>query len=161
MICSFQEDIYMLADCLLQQDDVRLIERKDYIKNPKPGGYRSLHLIIEVPIFLEKEKRPMKVEVQLRTIAMDFWASLEHKLRYKKNIPESEAEYLAKELVECAGISASLDQRMELSVTGWKLHRRRYHDNTGKERDHRGSDLETAVDFLLSDSGGKFFSAVI
>ena len=113
MICSFQEDIYMLADCLLQQDDVRLIERKDYIKNPKPGGYRSLHLIIEVPIFLEKEKRPMKVEVQLRTIAMDFWASLEHKLRYKKNIPESEAEYLAKELVECAGISASLDQRME------------------------------------------------
>lgn len=103
----------MLADCLLQQDDVRLIERKDYIKNPKPGGYRSLHLIIEVPIFLENEKRPMKVEVQLRTIAMDFWASLEHKLRYKKNIPESEAEYLAKELVECAGISASLDQRME------------------------------------------------
>ena len=82
----------MLADCLLQQDDVRLIERKDYIKNPKPGGYRSLHLIIEVPIFLEKEKRPMKVEVQLRTIAMDFWA---------------------KELVECAGISAALDQRME------------------------------------------------
>ena len=84
-----------------------------YIKNPKPCGYRSLHLIIEVPIFLEKEKRPMKVEVQLRTIAMDFWASLEHKLRYKKNIPESEAEYLAKELVECASISASLDQRME------------------------------------------------
>ena len=79
VICSFQEDIYMLADCLLQQDDVRLIERKDYIKNPKPGGYRSLHLIIEVPIFLEKEKRPMKVEDQLRTIAMDFWASLEHK----------------------------------------------------------------------------------
>lgn len=113
VICSFVEDVYMLADCLLQQDDVRLIERKDYIKNPKPGGYRSLHLIIEVPIFLEKEKRPMKVEVQLRTIAMDFWASLEHKLRYKKNIPESEAEYLAKELVECAGISASLDQRME------------------------------------------------
>lgn len=113
VICSFVEDVYMLADCLLQQDDVRLIERKDYIKNPKPGGYRSLHLIIEVPIFLENEKRPMKVEVQLRTIAMDFWASLEHKLRYKKNIPESEAEYLAKELVECASISASLDQRME------------------------------------------------
>ena len=98
---------------LALEHDITLIERKDYIKNPKPGGYRSLHLIIEVPIFLEKEKRPMKVEVQLRTIAMDFWASLEHKLRYKKNIPESEAEYLAKELVECAGISASLDQRME------------------------------------------------
>ena len=113
VVCSFVDDIYMLADCLLQQDDITLIERKDYIKNPKRNGYRSLHLIIEVPIFLEKEKRPMKVEVQLRTIAMDFWASLEHKLRYKKNIPESEAEYLAKELVECAGISASLDQRME------------------------------------------------
>ena len=113
VVCSFVDDIYMLADCLLQQDDITLIERKDYIKNPKKNGYRSLHLIIEVPIFLEKEKRPMKVEVQLRTIAMDFWASLEHKLRYKKNIPESEAEYLAKELVECAGISASLDQRME------------------------------------------------
>lgn len=161
VICSFQEDIYMLADCLLQQDDVRLIERKDYIKNPKPGGYRSLHLIIEVPIFLEKEKRPMKVEVQLRTIAMDFWASLEHKLRYKKNIPESEAEYLAKELVECAASVHPWIREWKLSVTGWKLHRRRYHDNTGKERDHRGSDLETAVDFLLSDSGGKFFSAVI
>ena len=98
---------------LALEHDITLIERKDYIKNPKPGGYRSLHLIIEVPIFLENEKRPMKVEVQLRTIAMDFWASLEHKLRYKKNIPESEAEYLAKELVECASISASLDQRME------------------------------------------------
>ena len=113
VVCSFPEDIYLLAECLLQQDDIRLIEKKDYIKNPKPSGYRSLHLIVEVPIFLENEKRPMKVEVQLRTIAMDFWASLEHKLRYKKNIPESEAEYLAKELVECASISASLDQRME------------------------------------------------
>ena len=113
VICSFQDDIYALEESFLKQDDIELIERKDYIKNPKPGGYRSLHLIIEVPIFLENEKRPMKVEVQLRTIAMDFWASLEHKLRYKKNIPESEAEYLAKELVECASISASLDQRME------------------------------------------------
>lgn len=113
VVCSFTEDIYLLADCLLSQDDITLIERKDYIQNPKPSGYRSLHLIIEVPIFLENEKRPMKVEVQLRTIAMDFWASLEHKLRYKKNIPESEAEELAKELTECARVSASLDQKME------------------------------------------------
>ena len=74
----------MLADCLLKQDDITLIEMKDYIKNPKPNGYRSLHLIISVPIFLKDEKRDMKVEVQLRTIAMDFWASLEHKIRYKK-----------------------------------------------------------------------------
>ncbi|MBQ7039596.1 MAG: GTP pyrophosphokinase family protein [Clostridia bacterium] len=113
IICSFPEDIYMLADCLLQQDDITLIERKDYIKNPKASGYRSLHLIVEVPIFLQDEKRLMKVEVQLRTIAMDFWASLEHKLRYKKNIPDSEAELLAKELTECAETSAALDMKME------------------------------------------------
>lgn len=113
VVCSFPEDIYMLAECLLQQDDVTLIEKKDYIKNPKESGYRSLHLIIEIPIFLENEKRPMKVEVQLRTIAMDFWASLEHKLRYKKDIPEDEAEQLAIELQECAQISAALDTRME------------------------------------------------
>ena len=113
VVCSFQDDIYLLADCLLNQDDITLIEIKDYIKNPKPGGYRSLHLIVEVPIFLQSEKKQMKVEVQLRTIAMDFWASLEHKLRYKKNIPPEEASLLAKELIECAEISSSLDMRME------------------------------------------------
>ena len=72
VICSFPEDIYLLAECLLQQDDVKLIEVKDYIKNPKPNGYRSLHLIIEIPIFLANEKKNMKVEVQLRTIAINF-----------------------------------------------------------------------------------------
>lgn len=113
IICSFPEDIYMLSDCLLQQDDVTLIEKRDYIKNPKPSGYRSLHLIVEIPIFLENEKRFMRTEVQLRTIAMDFWASLEHKLRYKKNISDEESEYLSRELIECAEISAQLDQRME------------------------------------------------
>ncbi|MBS5885827.1 GTP pyrophosphokinase family protein [Clostridium sp.] len=113
VICSFPEDIYMLADCLLNQDDIRLIAKKDYIKNPKKSGYRSLHLIIEVPIFLKNEKRYMKVEVQLRTIAMDFWASLEHKLRYKKNISLEEAEIISKELLECSEISATLDKRME------------------------------------------------
>lgn len=113
VICSFPEDIYMLADCLLNQDDIKLIEKKDYIKNPKKSGYRSLHLIIEVPIFLQNEKKSMKVEVQLRTIAMDFWASLEHKLRYKKNIAPEEAEIISKELLECSEISADLDKRME------------------------------------------------
>ena len=113
VICSFPEDIYMLADCLLKQDDVVLVERKDYIKNPKPSGYRSLHLIIEIPIFLQNEKKMMKVEVQFRTIAMDFWASLEHKVRYKKNVPADETERLAQELSECAQISADLDQRMQ------------------------------------------------
>lgn len=113
VICSFQEDIYLLADCLLKQDDITLIEKKDYIKYPKESGYRSLHLIVEVPIFLAEEKRSMKVEVQSRTIAMDFWASLEHKVRYKKDINPELAEQLAKELLECAEQSAELDHRME------------------------------------------------
>ena len=112
VVCSFLEDIYLLADCLLQQDDVKLIQVKDYIKNPKPNGYRSLHLIIEIPIFLKDEKKDMRVEVQLRTIAMDFWASLDHKLSYKKDIPEEEAKLLCQELLECAQISADLDVRM-------------------------------------------------
>ena len=113
VICSFPEDIYVLADCLLQQDDIKLIEVKDYIKNPKPNGYRSLHLIVEIPIFLKDEKKNMRVEVQLRTIAMDFWASLEHKLSYKKDIPQDEEELLRRELLDCAQISADLDLRME------------------------------------------------
>ena len=112
VVCSFLEDIYLLADCLLQQYDVKLIQVKDYIKNPKPNGYRSLHLIIEIPIFLKDEKKDMRVEVQLRTIAMDFWASLDHKLSYKKDIPEEEAKLLRQELLECAQISADLDVRM-------------------------------------------------
>ena len=113
IICSFKEDIYKMADLLLQQDDITLIEKKDYIKHPKESGYRSLHLIVEVPIFLENEKRAMKVEVQLRTIAMDFWASLEHKLRYKKDLDEDILEKLSKELTECALKCADLDQKME------------------------------------------------
>lgn len=113
VICSFVDDIYRLADCLLQQDDITLIRSKDYIRNPKPTGYRSLHLIVSVPIFLENEKKDVKVEVQLRTIAMDFWASLEHKLRYKKNISPEMLEKLSHELTDCAEISASLDSRMQ------------------------------------------------
>lgn len=114
VICSFQDDIYKLADCLLQQDDIRLIERKDYIAYPKPNGYRSLHLIVEVPIFLQNEKRLMKVEVQLRTIAMDFWASLEHKMRYKKGIDNlANYEQIASQLQMCAEMSAILDAQMQ------------------------------------------------
>lgn len=113
VVCSFVDDIYRLADCLLRQDDITLIRKKDYIKQPKPTGYRSLHLIVSVPIFLENEKKDVKVEVQLRTIAMDFWASLEHKLRYKKNISSEMLEKLSHELTDCAEISASLDSRMQ------------------------------------------------
>ena len=112
IICSFLDDIYSVADMLTSQDDVKELTRKDYIKNPKPNGYRSLHLIIEIPIFLKDEKKDMRVEVQLRTIAMDFWASLDHKLSYKKDIPEEEAKLLRQELLECAQISADLDVRM-------------------------------------------------
>lgn len=113
VICSFIDDIYKLADCFLRQDDVTLIKMKDYIKNPKPSGYRSLHLIVAVPIFLENEKKLIKVEVQFRTIAMDFWASLEHKLRYNKKIAPEMMNDLSRELNECATESAELDFRMQ------------------------------------------------
>ncbi len=113
VICSFVDDIYKLADCFLRQDDITLIKMKDYIKNPKPSGYRSLHLIVAVPIFLESEKKLVKVEVQLRTIAMDFWASLEHKLRYNKKIAPEMLDELSRELSECATESAELDFRMQ------------------------------------------------
>ncbi len=113
VICSFPEDIFFLEKCLLKQDDVVLLQRKDYITNPKPGGYRSLHLIIEVPIFLQDNKRMTKVEVQLRTIAMDFWASLEHKLRYKKDLDPNLQEKLQQKLLDCSNASAELDRRME------------------------------------------------
>ena len=112
VICSFLDDIYRLADMLAQQDDVKVLRVKDYIKNPKPSGYRSLHLIVEIPIFLSSGKRPMRVEVQLRTIAMDFWASLEHKLRYKKNIPEGQLMEIARELSLCADIVSRTDEQM-------------------------------------------------
>ena len=113
VICSFQEDIYALADCFLEQDDVTLLDCKDYIRNQKNNGYRSLHLIVSVPIYLEHKKRDMKVEVQFRTIAMDFWASLEHKIRYKKDLPDDVAEALYDELLECAILSTDLDKRMQ------------------------------------------------
>ena len=101
------------TDCLLQQDDITLIERKDYIKNPKKNGYRSLHLIIEVPIFLQNEKKIMKAEVQLRTIAMEFWANLEHQLRYKKDLSPELMEQTSYQLSECARLSAVLDEQMQ------------------------------------------------
>ncbi len=111
IICGFPSDIYTLSEAFLKQDDITLIERKDYIANPKPNGYRSLHLIVEIPIFLHDEKRPMKVEVQFRTISMDWWASLEHKIRYKKDVDVPDG--VAEELRLCAETAANLDIRME------------------------------------------------
>lgn len=113
VICAFPDDIYKLAESFLKQDDITLIERKDYIKNPKPSGYRSLHLIVQVPIFLQNEKKMVNVEVQFRTIAMDFWASLDHKMRYKKELSDEEVEILQEELYDCAKQSAALDERMQ------------------------------------------------
>lgn len=112
VICAFPEDVYELANALLKQDDILLFEEKDYIRNPKPNGYRSLHIIVGIPIFLAHEKRIMKVEIQLRTIAMDFWASLEHQLRYKKDTTFTNE--MAKELLDCAEMSAKLDEKMDI-----------------------------------------------
>ena len=111
VICMFPEDVNLLAQAFLKQDDIELVQKKDYIARPKENGYRSLHLIVNVPIFLAQQKRAMKVEIQLRTIAMDFWASLEHQLRYKKDVENGEA--LMMDLKQCAEVSAALDQRME------------------------------------------------
>ena len=110
VICPFTDDVYALAEALLKQDDITLIEKKDYIENPKPNGYRSLHLIVEIPIFLSHEKRMMKVEIQLRTLAMDFWASLEHQMIYKKNVVFTDK--MSEELLCCAETCAVLDKRM-------------------------------------------------
>lgn len=111
VICSFIDDIYMIADMLTSQDDITLIETKDYIKNPKPNGYRSYHMIVEIPVFFSNRKQNMRVEIQLRTIAMDFWASLEHKMHYKKDLKG--ADILEKELAVCADVIASTDEKMQ------------------------------------------------
>lgn len=110
VICPFIQDIYTVADMLMRQSDLTLIEKKDYIANPKPNGYRSLHLILEVPIFLSETTKPVRIELQLRTIAMDFWASLEHKIYYKfeGNAPD----YISRELRECAEMVTTLDEKM-------------------------------------------------
>lgn len=111
VICTFTEDVYTIASALLGQDDIKLLRKKDYIKKPKPNGYRSLHLIVTVPIFLVDEKRYMKVEIQLRTIAMDSWAALEHQLKYKKDVEFTKE--MSDDLLKCAEMSAKLDKTMD------------------------------------------------
>ena len=112
VVCFFPKDIYRLAEKICSQDDIRLIEKKDYIQNPKPNGYRSLHLILEVPVFFADEKKWMQVEVQFRTIAMDFWASIEHKVKYKKDLDASTSDIVEK-LRGCAESIHSIDLRMQ------------------------------------------------
>lgn len=110
VICPFVDDIYKIAECIKKQDDIKVINVKDYIAYPKDNGYRSLHIILEIPIFLTESKEYIKVEVQFRTIAMDFWASVEHTIRYKKVIRNAEA--VSEEMKYAADMINQLDNRM-------------------------------------------------
>jgi len=111
VICSYIDDIYMIADMLTGQEDIKVIRQTDYITNPKPNGYRSLHLIVQVPVFLSDRSEPVNVEVQIRTIAMDFWASLEHDLSYK--LTGKNSDKVSADLRDCAEIIADTDKRMQ------------------------------------------------
>ena len=110
VICSFTSDIYRIAEMISNQNDIKVIAIKDYIKNPKPSGYKSYHMLVTVPIYLSDRIVPAKVEIQIRTVAMDFWASLEHKINYKfeGKVPQ----YIKEELVECANMISDVDARM-------------------------------------------------
>lgn len=110
IICSFTSDIYRIADLLSNQADIKVLRVKDYIATPKPNGYSSYHMLVAVPIYLTNEMIETKVEIQIRTIAMDFWASLEHKIYYKHE--GNETEKIRRELTECANIVAFLDKKM-------------------------------------------------
>lgn len=123
VICSYLDDIYALAEALTKQDDITLIRTKDYIREPKPNGYRSLHLIVSVPVFFADQKRSMKVEVQIRTVAMDYWAELEHQLKYKQEVPNGQE--ISAELKQCAEEMSEIDLKM-LSI------RKRIEDGTEK-----------------------------
>ena len=129
VICSYIQDIYTVADALMGQDDIRVIRTRDYIKDPKPNGYRSLHLVLEVPVYLRAERVNVPVEVQIRTIAMDFWATLEHTLRYK--VPGGVSEEVSDELLLTARDIAALDERMQ-----------RIHDQVEGIEDSQASPLD-------------------
>ena len=111
VICSFTSDIYRIAEILSNRSDLKVISVKDYIKHPKPSGYKSYHMIVTVPVFLSDRIVDVKVEIQIRTVAMDFWASLEHKINYKLEgkVPDD----IRRELVECAGMISELDMKMQ------------------------------------------------
>lgn len=110
IVCSFTSDIYRIVDMIRRQSDITVLQTKDYISNPKPSGYKSYHMIVSIPIFLSDRMVDTKVEVQIRTIAMDFWASLEHKIYYK--FEGKAPEYISKDLIECSEIVSMLDEKM-------------------------------------------------
>jgi putative GTP pyrophosphokinase len=126
VICSYVDDIYIIAEALKKQNSIEIISEKDYIANPKPNGYRSLHLIISIPVFFTNHMKKMKVEVQIRTIAMDFWATLEHQLKYRRQL--TNGEEIAIQLQECAEIISATDSRM-LAI------RKRIDENTEEPTD--------------------------
>jgi len=112
VICSFTSDIYQIAEMISNQSDIKVLSVKDYIKNPKPSGYRSYHMLVSIPIFLSDRTADTKVEIQIRTVAMDFWASLEHKINYK--FEENAPDFIQNELVQCSKIISELDDRMKM-----------------------------------------------
>lgn len=130
VICSFTSDIYRIAEMISNQNDIKILSVKDYIKNPKPSGYKSYHMIVSVPIFLSDRIADTKVEIQIRTVAMDFWASLEHKINYKfeGNTPD----FIKRDLVECARMVSDLDVRM-LSLNEKVLKYNGHHGENGYE----------------------------
>ena len=111
IICSFSSDIYRIAQMIANQDDVIVLQIKDYIKHPKPNGYKSYHMVVSIPVFLSDGPVDTKVEIQIRTIAMDFWASLDHQLKYKKSLIDDDGE-ISEELRKCAHVIAETDQKM-------------------------------------------------
>jgi len=111
-ICSYEKDIFYIVDVLKRQSDITVRSEKDYVKTPKPSGYRSYHMILDVPIFLTDKSECLPVEIQIRTQAMDFWAALEHKVKYKYK--DQMPEHLSKDLIDCAEKIAELDVRMSL-----------------------------------------------
>lgn len=111
VICNYIDDVYAVASLLLRQDDIQLLRKSDYIKEPKESGYRSLHLVVEIPVFLSDKTEMVPVEIQLRTIAMDTWASLEHELKYKRT--GGLTQEIEEELKNCAHAMAEVDRKME------------------------------------------------
>lgn len=141
IICSFTSDIYRIAKAITAQSDVTVLKVKDYIANPKPNGYMSYHMIVSIPIFLSNDKIDTKVEIQIRTIAMDFWASLEHKIYYK--FDGKAPEGIREELKECANIISFLDQKM-LSINEVVKH---YHDDF-----NGGTAIDSDIEIMDSDN---------
>ena len=147
IVCSFTSDIYMLADMIGRQNDITVVSIKDYIKNPKESGYKSYHMIVTIPIFLSDRCVDTKVEIQIRTLAMDFWANLEHKIYYKfeGNAPE----YMSRDLRECSAIVSMLDAKM-LSLNEAILEAKRENGDDVREESNIDDTIQVKSEDQLS-----------